>query len=55
MDRQFNYTQKILFAVEFASAPRQLAGMPASYARFKRFAIPDVVKAFDESHGLLRS
>ena len=26
--------------------------MPASYARFKRLAIPDVIKAFDESHGL---
>ena len=52
MDRQFDYAQKILLAVEFAGTPRQLAGMPASYARFKRLAIPDVVKAFDESHGL---
>jgi len=26
--------------------------MPASYARFKRLSIPEVIKAFDESHGL---
>jgi len=26
--------------------------MPASYARFKRLAIPDVIKVFDESHSL---
>jgi hypothetical protein len=28
-DRQFDYAQKILLAVEFAEAPRQLAGMPS--------------------------
>jgi hypothetical protein len=52
MDRQFDYTQKILLAVEFASAPRRLEHMPASYARFKRLSIPEVVRAFDESSGL---
>ena len=35
MDRKFDYTQKILLAVEFADAPRRLEGMPATYARFK--------------------
>jgi hypothetical protein len=52
MDRHFDYAQKILVAVEFADAPRQLQGMPAGYARFKRLAIPEVVRAFDESHNL---
>jgi hypothetical protein len=28
MDRRFDYAQKISLAVEFAEAPRQLAGMP---------------------------
>lgn len=52
MDRQFDYNRKILLAVEFADAPRRMEGMPASYARFKRLSIPDVVRAFDESHNL---
>jgi len=52
MDRQFDYTQKILLAVEIADAPRQLDGMPSSYARFKRLSIPDVVRAFDETQNL---
>lgn len=52
MDRQFDYAQKILLAVEYADAPRQLQDMPAGYARFRRLAIPDVVRAFDESHNL---
>jgi len=52
MDRRFDYNQKVLLAVEFADAPRRIDGMPASYARFKRLSIPDVVRAFDESHNL---
>jgi hypothetical protein len=52
MDRRFDYAQKILLAVEFADAPRPMDGMPASYARFKRLAIPDVVRAFEDTHGL---
>jgi hypothetical protein len=52
MDRQFDYAQKIFLAVEFADAPRPIEGMPASYARFKRLTIPDVVRAFDETHSL---
>ena len=52
MDRKFDYTQKILLAVEFADAPRRLEGMPATYARFKRRSIPDVVRAFDETQSL---
>ncbi|MGO9697638.1 MAG: hypothetical protein ACLPX7_00050 [Xanthobacteraceae bacterium] len=46
MDRQFDYTQKILLAVEFADAPRRMEGMPASYARFKRLSIPEVIREF---------
>jgi hypothetical protein len=53
MDRQFDYAQRILLAVEFCETPRQLAAMPASYARFKRLSIADVIEAFDETHGLL--
>ena len=52
MDRKFDYTQRILLAVEFADAPRRLKGMPATYARFKRLSIPDVVRAFDETQSL---
>ena len=52
MDRKFDYTQKILLAVEFADAPRRLEGMPATYARFKRLSIPDVVRAFDDTQNL---
>jgi hypothetical protein len=53
MDREFDYSQKILLAVEFAEAPRRIEGMPAAaYARFKRLAIPDVVRAFDETHNM---
>jgi len=52
MDRQFDYAQRILLAVEIAEAPRLFSGMPASYTRFKRLTIPDVIKAFDETHSL---
>jgi hypothetical protein len=52
MDRQFDYTQRILLAVEFADAPRTLEGLPATYARFKRLSIADVIQAFDETHSL---
>jgi hypothetical protein len=45
MDRQFDYAQKILLAVEFADTPRQIEGLPA-YALFQRLSIPDVIKAF---------
>lgn len=52
MDRQFDYAQKILVAVEFAEAPRRIDGMPATYARFKRLTVADVVRVFDETHSL---
>jgi hypothetical protein len=52
MDRQFDYAQKILLAVEFADVPRRMEGMPATYACFKRLAIQDVVQAFDQTHDL---
>ena len=46
MDRQFDYEQRILVAVEIGDAPRLFPGMPASYTRFKRLTVPDVIKAF---------
>ena len=46
MDRQFDYTQKILLAVEFADAPRRMEGMPSSYAVFRRLSIPEVIRQF---------
>jgi hypothetical protein len=52
VDRKFDYAQRILLAVEFADAPRRLEGMPATYARFKRLSIPDVVRAFDDTQNL---
>jgi hypothetical protein len=52
MDRHFDYSQKILVAVEIAGAPRQLAGMPASYALFRRLSVAAVVRAFEESESL---
>jgi len=48
MDRRFDYAQKILLAVEFADVPRRMEAMPASYARFRRLSIPDIIRAFDE-------
>ncbi len=53
MDRHFDYSQKILLAVEFGTAPRRMEGMPESYAVFQRMSIPAVEKAFDESHNLM--
>jgi hypothetical protein len=52
MDRQFDYTQKILLAVEFADAPRRMEAMPATYARFRRLSIPDVIQAADQMPNL---
>jgi hypothetical protein len=34
-------------------APRWLDGMPASYAVFRRMAIPDVMRAIDATHSRL--
>lgn len=44
MDRQFDYNQKILLAVEFAATPRRMHDMPASYTLFRRIAIPDILR-----------
>jgi hypothetical protein len=52
MDRQFNYSQKILLAVEVADVPRSIEGLPASYARFKRLSIPEIVRVFDDTQSL---
>jgi hypothetical protein len=53
MDHQFDYAQKILLAVEMAEAPRRLAGMPETYALFRRVPIPDVMRAFEATHSRL--
>jgi hypothetical protein len=52
MDRNFDYAQKILLAVEIGSEPRRLADMPSTYSMFQRLSIPEVVRAFDESESL---
>lgn len=52
MDRDFDYTQKILVAVDIGDAPRPLAGMPATHSVYKRLSIPEVEQAFDETHSL---
>jgi hypothetical protein len=53
IDRQFDYAQRILLAVEFAPAPRQLTDMPDSYSVFQRLPIPEVVQAFNQAMGPL--
>lgn len=53
MDRQFDYSQKILLAVEFSAAPRRLADMPRTYSVFQRLPIAEVVSAFEETESLL--
>jgi len=44
MDRQFDYTQKILLAIEFAATPTRMEDMPASYALFRRIPIADILR-----------
>jgi hypothetical protein len=46
MNRDFDYTQRILVAVEFGQHPRQPAGLPDTHAVFRRIAIPEVLVAF---------
>jgi hypothetical protein len=46
VERQFDYAQKILLAIEFADAPRRLEAMPATYVLFKRLSIPEVIREF---------
>ncbi len=53
MDRAFDYSQKILLAVEFGAAARTPRDAPPGYAVFQRLSIPEVVRAFDESESLL--
>ncbi|HUI72759.1 MAG TPA: hypothetical protein VL354_19715 [Spirochaetia bacterium] len=49
MERSFDYSQKILVAVETGIAPRVVSGLPDSHAVFKRISIPEIIRAFD--HG----
>lgn len=52
MERDSDHSQKILLAVEFATAPRTLPGKLPGYAIFQRMGIPEVVRAFDENESL---
>lgn len=45
MDRQFDYAQKILLAVEFADAPRRIEHQPATYTLFRRLSMPELARA----------
>ena len=47
MNRDFDYSQKVLVAVEFADKPRTLANLPKTHTVFRRIGIPEVVKAFN--------
>lgn len=51
MDRQFDYTLKILLAVEFADAPRRMEGIPG-YALFERLSIAEIVRTLEEKQSL---
>src|SRR6185437_16746668 len=51
MDRSFDYTQKILVAVEIAAEPRRLPDMPASYTVFQRLSLAEIARAAGEAGG----
>ena len=46
MNRDFDYSQRVLVAVEFGQQPRRPAGLPDTHAVFRRIAIPEVLDAF---------
>lgn len=46
MDRSFDYSQRILVAVEVGTAPHRPNGLPDTHAVFQRIGIPEVVEAF---------
>jgi len=46
MNRDFDYSQRVLVAVETGTKPRMPPGLPASHNVFERIAIPEVVAAF---------
>jgi hypothetical protein len=45
MDRSFDYTQKILVAVEIGAEPARLADMPPTYTRFQRLSLAEIAQA----------
>jgi len=49
MDRSFDYTQKILVAVEVAAEPRRLVDMPPTYSVFQRLSLPEIARAAGEA------
>ncbi len=49
MEREFNYSQKILVAVETGPAPRTIPDLPSSHAVFQRVGISEVVRAFGQN------
>ena len=51
MDRSFDYTQKILVAVEISAEPLRLADMPPTYAVFERLPLAEIARAAGEGGG----
>jgi hypothetical protein len=49
MDRSFDYTQKILVAVEIGAEPLRLTGMPPTYAVFQRLSLAEIARAAGEA------
>jgi hypothetical protein len=46
MNSSFDYSQRILVAVEVGTQPRRPGGLPDTHAVFQRIGIPEVVDAF---------
>ena len=46
VSRSFDYTQRVLVAVEVGPEPQRPAGLPDTHAVFRRIGIPEVVEAF---------
>lgn len=51
MERNFDYAQKILVAVEISAEPLRLADMPPTYAVFERLPLAEIARAAGEAGG----
>jgi hypothetical protein len=51
MDRSFDYTQKILLAVEISAEPLRLADAPPTCSVFQRLSLPEIARAAGEAVG----
>ncbi len=47
MNRSFDYSQRVLVAVEVGTEPSRPRGLPDSHAVFRRIGIPEVIAAFN--------